>query len=99
MFFFFFFEDSIENRASGSIPQVIDGTSEVATQVNYSKYLTLALNRVVRVALTCFENKNLTVEQKKLVKLFLKSNLSDILKNSKLNLHKKLKVLNFIYLK
>lgn len=68
-------------------------------KLNYSKYLTLALNRVVRAALTCFENKNLTVEQKNLVKLFLKSNLSDILKNSKLNLHKKLKVLNFIYLK
>ena len=47
MFFFFFFEDSIENRASGSIPQVIDGTSEVATQVNYSKYLRIHGDNII----------------------------------------------------
>ncbi len=64
---------------------------------NYPEYISLCLNRAVRVALTCFENKNLNLEQKYVVKKFLKENDIEILKNTKLNIHKKLKVLYFLY--
>ena len=62
---------------------------------NCPEYSFLALNRVVRVALTCFENRNLNIEQKNIIKKFLKENIMKILKNTKLNIHKKLKVLYF----
>lgn len=64
---------------------------------NCPQYAFLALNRVVRVALTCFEKKILTIEQQKVLKLFFKNNLNEILKKSKLNLHKKMKVLYYLY--
>ena len=68
-------------------------------KLNYPKYITLALNRVVRADLTCFENKNLNREQKLLIKQFLKNNISQILENKNLNLHKKLKVWYFLFLR
>lgn len=67
-------------------------------KINYPKYIALALNRVVRVALTCFENKNLNLEQKIIVKNFLKNNIGQILMNSNLNLHKKIKTIYYSYL-
>lgn len=63
---------------------------------NCPEYSFLALNRVVRVALTCFENKNLSIGQKDIIRKFFKQNIMKILKNTKLNIHKKLKV--FYYL-
>lgn len=64
---------------------------------NYPRYAFLALNRVVRVALTCFENRNLSREQKGIIREFLKENIMNILKNTKLNIHKKLKVFYYLY--
>ena len=66
---------------------------------NYPEYINLCLNRVVRVALTCFENKNLSLEQLDIVKNFLKCNIKIIVKNSYLNIHKKLKIIYYLYLR
>lgn len=48
---------------------------------NHPEYTNICLNRAVRVALTCFEKKILTIEQQKVLKLFFKNNLNEILKN------------------
>ena len=60
------------------------------------EYYASCLNRVVRVGLTYFEEKNLNMEASDYIQNFFKLNLKDILRNKKLNLHKKLKVLFYI---
>lgn len=64
---------------------------------NYPQAIDLCMNRIARVALTCFEDKNLNTEQQFIVKEFLSQNLKAILKNAHLNLHKKAKIIFFIY--
>lgn len=61
-----------------------------------SEYSGLCLNRVVRVSLTCFEERILSEEESRAVKSFLKLNLKNILRNKQLNLHKKAKVLFYL---
>ena len=45
--FFFFFDDSAGNRASSLVPQIVEGTSEVATPVNCAKYLRIHGDNIV----------------------------------------------------
>lgn len=63
---------------------------------NCPQYVSKCLNRVVRVGLTCIEDKCLIEIEEQDIKNFFKSNIATILKNSYLNLHKKIKVLYYI---
>lgn len=65
-------------------------------QSHFPEYKHLCLNRVVRVGLTCFEEKILGAEESKIIKSFFKLNLKNILENNQLNLHKKAKVLFYL---
>lgn len=66
---------------------------------NYNQYVDLCLNRLVRTSLTCFENKVLNDSEKNIIQKYCKNQFKYIITNKNLNLHKKIKIIKYLFVR